>query len=51
MYLTYDEYLTFGGTVDEAAFDNLEFEARTIIDWWTYNSKCIVGADIEAITE
>lgn len=37
MYLTYDEYLTFGGTVDEAAFDNLEFEARTIIDWWTYN--------------
>lgn len=37
MYLTYDEYLTFGGTIDEAAFDNLEFEARTIIDWWTYN--------------
>jgi len=37
MYLTYDEYLAFGGTIDEAAFDNLEFEARTIIDWWTYN--------------
>lgn len=37
MYLTYDEYLAFGGTVEETAFDNLEFEARTIIDWWTYN--------------
>ena len=37
MYLTYDEYLTFGGTIDEAAFDNLEFEARTIVDWWTYD--------------
>ena len=37
MYLTYDEYLTFGGTLEETAFDNLEFEARTIIDWWTYN--------------
>lgn len=37
MYLTHDEYLAFGGTIDEAAFDNLEFEARTIIDWWTYN--------------
>ena len=37
MYLTFDEYLTFGGTLEEAAFDNLEFEARTVIDWWTYN--------------
>lgn len=37
MYLTYDEYLAFGGTLDETAFDNLEFEARTVIDWWTYN--------------
>ena len=37
MYLTYDEYLAFGGTAEETAFDNLEFEARTVIDWWTYN--------------
>lgn len=37
MYLTYDEYLAFGGTTEETAFDNLEFEARTVIDWWTYN--------------
>lgn len=37
MYITHDEYLTFGGTLEETAFANLEFEARTIIDWWTYN--------------
>lgn len=38
MYLTFDEYLTFGGTLlEETAFDNLEFEARTVVDWWTYN--------------
>ena len=37
VYLTYDEYLTFGGTIDETAFDNLEFEARKIVDWWTYD--------------
>lgn len=38
MYLTFDEYQEFGGTLtDETAFTDLEFEARTIIDWWTYN--------------
>lgn len=37
MYLTFDEYLTFGGTLEETAFDDLEFEARTVVDWWTYN--------------
>ena len=25
-----------GGTLDETAFENLEFEARTQIDWWTF---------------
>lgn len=38
MYLTYDEYIRMGGsTLEEAAFDNLEFEARNVIDWWTFN--------------
>ena len=38
MYLTYDEYLDMGGeTLEETAFENLEFEARAIIDWWTFN--------------
>ena len=38
MYLTYDEYIDFGGdTIDETAFENLEFEARTQIDYWTFD--------------
>lgn len=38
MYLTYDEYINMGGTeMEETAFQQLEFEARTIIDWWTFN--------------
>ena len=37
MYLTYDEYINMGGdVVEETAFDNLEFEARSQIDWWTF---------------
>lgn len=37
MYLTYDEYEEFGGTLDETAFAQYEFEARTLIDWWTFS--------------
>ena len=37
MYLTFEEYTNFGGTLDETAFEQLEFEARTIIDWWTFD--------------
>lgn len=37
MYLTYDEYTDMGGTADETAFENLEFEARTQVDYWTFN--------------
>lgn len=37
MYLTYEEYLRYGGTLDETAFQQLEFEARAVVDWWTFN--------------
>ena len=38
MYLTYDEYINIGGTqLEETAFQQLEFEARSILDWWTFN--------------
>ena len=38
MYLTYEEYIQMGGeALEDTAFENLEFEARTIVDWWTYN--------------
>ena len=37
MYLTYEEYTTMGGTLSEAAFNNIEFQAETYIDWYTFN--------------
>lgn len=37
MYLTYSEYQDMGGTVEETAFNDLEFEAESIINWYTFN--------------
>ncbi len=38
MYLTYDEYLTAGGgALDESTFNDLEYRAETLIDWYTFN--------------
>ena len=36
-YLSYDEYLILGGTLDEVPFDKLEYECRRIIDSRTQN--------------
>lgn len=37
MYLTFDEYNSMGGEVmEESTFNQLEFEARSQIDWWTF---------------
>lgn len=37
MYLTYEEYTTMGGTLDETTFNNFEFEAEVFINWITFN--------------
>lgn len=38
MYLTYDEYTNMGGkSLEETTFHQLEFEARAVIDYWTFN--------------
>lgn len=37
MYLTYEQYQFMGGTLPETAFEDLEFQARTKIDWYTFN--------------
>lgn len=37
MYLTYAEYTNMGGTLDETAFNDFEFEAESIVDWYTFN--------------
>lgn len=37
MYLTYAEYQTMGGTLDEVTFNDLEFEAESLVNWRTFN--------------
>ena len=37
MYLTYAEYQEMGGTLDEATFNDYEFEAEALINWYTFN--------------
>lgn len=37
MYLSYEEYQTMGGMLNETAFNEYEFEARNYIDLYTYN--------------
>lgn len=37
MYLTFAEYTAMGGTLDETAFNNFEFEAEALINWYTFN--------------
>ena len=37
MYLTYEEYQNMGGTLDETAFNDFEFEAESSIDWYTFS--------------
>ena len=37
MYLTYEQYQEYGGTLDETAFNMYEFEAAAKIDYYTFN--------------
>lgn len=37
MYLTYEEYRTYGGTLDETTFTEYEYEAESQIDWYTFS--------------
>jgi hypothetical protein len=37
MYLTYAEYQNMGGALDEATFNDLEFEAEALVNWYTFN--------------
>ena len=37
MYLTYEEYQNMGGTLVETTFNEYEFTAETIVDWYTFN--------------
>lgn len=37
MYLSFAEYQSMGGTLDETTFTDLEYEAEVKIDWYTFN--------------
>lgn len=37
MYLTYEEYQNMGGTLDSTSYENFEFEAEALINWYTFN--------------
>ena len=37
MYLTYSEYTELGGQLDETSFNDLEYDAESIINWYTFN--------------
>ena len=37
MYLTYVEYQSYGGTLAEASFNTYEYEAESIINWYTFS--------------
>lgn len=37
MYLTYEEYTQYGGALDETAFNDLEFDAESTVNWYTFN--------------
>ena len=48
MYLTYDEYKAYGGTLDQTAFEHLEFKARKRLDYLT---DCRVRDHMAEISE
>lgn len=37
MYLAYEDYQNMGGELDETAFNNLEFDAESTVNWYTFN--------------
>ena len=37
MYLTYEEYKEMGGTLDAPTFEDLEFQAEALVNWYTFN--------------
>ena len=36
-YLPYITYQAMGGTLDETAFDDFEYEAEMLVNWYTFN--------------
>ena len=37
MYLSYDEYKEYGGNLDETTYNEFEFEAEALVNYYTFN--------------
>lgn len=37
MYITYEEYEDFGGTLDDTTFETIYYEAKNFVDWVTFD--------------
>lgn len=37
MYITYEEYENFGGTLDDTTFEQIYYQAKSFIDWVTFD--------------
>lgn len=37
MYLSYSEYEEYGGNLDETTYNDFEFEAEVLVDYYTFN--------------
>lgn len=49
-YLTYDEYLSLGGdNIGEMPFQLLEFDARKVIDKYTFNRLVELATQVEEV--
>ena len=49
MYLTYEEYLEYGGELDESTFNQLEFKSAKVIDGMTGNRVGAMATVPEAV--
>ena len=36
-YLSFEEYSEYGGTLDESSFQDLEYDAESTVNWYTFN--------------
>lgn len=36
-YLSFEEYSEMGGTLDETSFQDLEYDAESTVNWYTFN--------------
>ena len=49
LYLTYAQYKAYGGTLDEATFNDLEFQAEGQVNWYTFNRLTSMAVLPEAV--